>query len=295
METQHPPIDRFLDTFDTLSSEELDRVEKRVAAVREKKNGNARVLALPPAPVARDLFAISFNEYLAMPLEERHAIQISAYEKYAEWIAQELERFQARWILVCGGKVIESSPTLRNYPRREKVRSVGEQYGLMPFVFVRGPMIEESIWTVLPHHDSYPTLPITVAAENENPSNLKANGWLITDADFDTGSPDVLIDYDRLVENSIIASQNVDEAHAHSHLERQYRFHIVPILVGVMTETDKLIAGVIDVFCVRDWAKSSLILVNRTRQALIGRNLLYELPLRIALDGRKRTTEILGQ
>jgi len=295
METLHPPLERFLDTLDTLSSEELDRVEQRLASVRGKKNGTPRIPASSPAPVARDLFAISFNEYLAMPLEERHAIQISAYEKFAEWIAQELERFQARWMLVCGGKVIESSPTLRNYPRREKVRAVGEQYGRMPFVFVKGPMIEESIWNVLPHHDSYPTLPITVAAENENPSNLKVNGWLIADADFDSGSPDILIDYDRLIEKNIIESQNVDEAHAHSHLERKYRFHIVPVLVGVMTEADKLITGVIDVFCVRDWAKSSLILVNRTRQALIGRNLLYELPLRIALDGRKRTTEILGQ
>jgi len=260
METKNLSLEHVLETIDVFSPEELDRVEKRVAAVREKKNGNARALTLPPAPVARDFFAISFNDYLAMPLEERHEIQISAYEKYAEWIAQELERFQARWMLVCGGKVIESSPTLRKYPRREKVRLVGEQYGLMPFVFVKGPMIEESIWTVLPHHDSYPTLPITVAAENENPSN-----------------------------------QDVDDAHTDSHLERRYRFHILPLLVGVMTETDKLITGVIDVFCVRDWAKSSLCLVNRTRQALIGRNLLYELPLRIALDGRKQTTEILGQ
>ena len=258
METKTALLNEFLETVDDLSPEELERVEKRVASAREKKNGSAPALAAPS--VMRDLFAISFNEYLAMPLEKRHAIQILAYEKYSKWIEQELERHQARWILVCGGKVIESSPTLRDYPRREKVRLVGEQYGLMPFVFVKGPMIEESIWAILPHNDSYPTLPITVAAENENPSN-----------------------------------QDVDDAHTDSHLERRYRFHILPLLVGVMTETDKLITGVIDVFCVRDWAKSSLCLVNRTRQALIGRNLLYELPLRIALDGRKQTTEILGQ
>lgn len=292
METKNSVLEGFLETLDELSPEELERVEKRLASARDKKNGNAPISTSPHAP--RDIFAISFEEYLAMPLEERHAIQISAYEKYSKWIEQELERHQARWILVCGGKVIESSPTLRDYPRREKVRLVGEQCGLMPFVFVRGPMIEESIWTVLPYNDSYPTLPIIVAAENENPSNLKANGWLITDADLDTGSPDVLIDYDRLVEKGIIASQNVDEVHTHSHLERQYHFHILPILIGVMTETDKIIMGVIDVFCVRDWAKSSLILVNRSRQALIGRNLLYEIPLRIELDGRKRTTQILG-
>lgn len=259
METVNTPLDQFLDMFDALSSEELERVEKRLASVCGKKNGTPRIPTPTPAPVASDLFAISFDEYLAMPLEERHAIQISAYENHAEWIAQALEQFEARWILVCGGKVIESSPTLRNYPRREKVRAAGEKYSLMPFVFVKGPMIEESIWSVLPHHDSYPTLPITVAAENVSPSNLKANGWRITEADFDTGSPDILIDYDRLIEKKIIESQDIDDAHTHSHLEHEYRFHIVPILIGVVTETDKLITGIIDVFCVRDWAKSSLV------------------------------------
>jgi len=219
METKNSTLEQVLETIDDFAPDELDLLEKRLASAREKKNGGASTPAAPA--VAKDLFAIPFSEYLAMPLEERHAIQISAYEKYSEWIAQELERFQARWILVCGGKVTESSPTLRNYPRREKVRSVGEQYGLMPFVFVRGPMIEESIWTVLPYNDSYPTLPIIVAAENENPSNLKTNGWLITDADLDTGSPDVLVDYDRVLEKGIIESQNIDDAHAHSHLERR--------------------------------------------------------------------------
>jgi len=143
METKNSFLDEFLETFDELSPEELERVEKRLASARDKKNGGAQVLTSPP--VSRDLFAISFAEYLAMSKEERDELQISAYRKYAKWIEQELGRHDARWILVCGGKVVESGPTLRNYPRAQKVRMVGEQYGLMPFVFVRGPVIEESI------------------------------------------------------------------------------------------------------------------------------------------------------
>lgn len=151
METPNTPLDRFLDTFDALSSEELERVEKRLASVRGKKNGTPRIPAPTPAQVASDLFAISFNEYLAMPLDERHAIQISAYENFPKWIEQELDRHNAKWILVCAGKVVESGPTLRSYPRSPKVRLVGEQYGLAPFVFVRGPMIEESLWSMKSH------------------------------------------------------------------------------------------------------------------------------------------------
>jgi len=295
METLHPPLDQFLDTLDTLSSEELDRVEKRVAAVREKKNGNARALTLPPAPVASDFFAISFNEYLAMPQAEREAIDILAYKRYSNWIEQELNRHDARWILVCGGKVIESGPTLRSYPRSQKLQAVGEQYGLTPFVFLRGPMIEESIWTVLPYNDSYPSLPITVAAEHENPLNLKAKGLVLEDADLDTGSTNVMLDYEQLLENGIITDQVIEKLHVHSHLNREFYYYSRWIRIGVTTETDEIISGVIEVLCVRDWKKSPLRLVNKSRQALVGRKPLYELPLRIVLDGRKRTTQILGQ
>jgi hypothetical protein len=293
METKNSFLDEFLETFDELSPEELERVEKRLVSAREKKNGNAPVSAAPS--VTRDLFAISFNEYLAMPQAERETIDILAYKRYSNWIEQELNQHDARWILVCGGKVIESGPTLRSYPRSQKLQAVGEQYGLMPFVFLRGPMIEESIWAVLPYNDSYPSLPIIVAAENENPPNLKASGLIIDDADLDTGSTDVMLDYEQLLENGIITDQVVEKLHVHSHLNRDFYYYSRWVRIGVITENDEMISGVIEALCIRDWAKSPLVAVNRSRQALVGRNLLYELPLRIELDGRKRTTQILGQ
>lgn len=295
METQHPPLDQFLDTLDTLSSEELDRVEKRLASARGKKNGTPRIPAPSPAPVAGDLFAISFNDYLAMPRGEREAIDIEAYEKYANWIEQELNRHDARWILVCGGKVIESGPTLQSYPRAQKLQDAGAQYGLIPFVFLRGPMIEESIWAVLPYHDSYPSLPIIVAAENESPLNFKSKGLVIEDADLDTGATDVMLDYEQLSANGIIPDQVIEKLHVHSHLNREFYYYSRWVRIGVLTETDEIISGVIEVLCVRDWKKSPLRVVNKSRQALVGRKLLYELPLRIELDGRKRITQILGQ
>jgi hypothetical protein len=291
METKNSVLEGFLETLDELSPEELDRVEKRLASVREKKNGNAPVPAAPPVP--RDLFAISFDGYLAMPQAEREAIDILAYKRYANWIEQELDRHNARWILVCGGKVIESGPTLRSYPRSEKLQAVGEQYGLMPFVFLRGPMIEESIWAVLPFNDTYPSLPIIVAAENEDPLDLKANGLTIEDADLDTGSTDVMLDYEQVLANGIITDQVVEKLHVHSHLNRDFYYYSRWVRIGVVTENDEMISGVIEALCVRDWAKSPLVLSNRSRQALVGRNVLYELPLRIELDGRKRTTKIL--
>ena len=68
-------------------------------------------------------------------------------------------------MLVCGGEVVESSKTLRNYPSREKLMALGEESGFVPFVFVKAPLIEEeSAWAALPHADFYPTLPIIIGA-----------------------------------------------------------------------------------------------------------------------------------
>ncbi len=290
METKNSVLEGFLETLDDLSPEELDRVEKRLASARDKKNGNAPVSPSPQAP--RDIFSISFADYLAMSKEERDDLQISAYRKYAKWIEQELGRHDARWILVCGGKVVESGPTLRSYPRAQRVRMVGEQYGLMPYVFVRGPVIEESNWSSLPHDDSYPNLSIFIAAEDSNPSKLKSNGLTMV-ADLDTGSTDILFDYEQLLERGIIESQDT-ELHEHSHLNRLFSYYSLPVLIGVLTERGKMISGIVETMCVKNWPHSPLRFTNPFRQALAGRNLLMELPLRLELNGRKRITKILG-
>jgi hypothetical protein len=222
METKNSTLEQVLETIDDFAPDELDLIEKRLASAREKKNGGARVAA------TRDIFAITFDEYLAMSDEERDALQLEAYEKYTKWIDEELRQRQARWMLVCGGTVIESSPTLRNYPRDEKLRAVGEQYGLIPFVFAAQPLIEE-----------------------------------------------------------------FRRANVHFHLGRPFHYHFVPVLIGVVTEAGKMISGVIETLCVRDWAKSPFRSVNHDRQALVGMNALMELPLQIKLDGRRRVTHVL--
>jgi hypothetical protein len=290
METLHQPLDQFLDTFDALSSEELDQVEKRLISAREKKNGNAQIPASPSAP--RDIFAISFDEYLAMSDEERDAIQDEAYEKHLKWIDKELEQRHARWILVCGKTVLESSPTLQNYPRDEKLRAVGEQYGLIPFVFAAPPLIEESSWSVLADKDFYPLLPILVAAENRGFRNSQNDGLTI-DADFDTGSGDVFFDHAQLSNEGIIQRQEFRRADTYFHLGRLYRYHVLPVLIGVVTEAGKIISGVMEALCVRDWAQSPFRLPNPSRQALVGRNVLTGLGLQVKLDGRGRVTQIL--
>jgi len=47
-------------------------------------------------------------------------------------------------------------------------------------------------------------------------------------------------------------------------------------------------------YCVRDWQKSSLCLVNPNRQALAGRNVLLKFPITVELNGEKKLTRVFG-
>jgi hypothetical protein len=292
METKNSTLEQVLETIDDFAPDELDLIEKRLASAREKKNGGARVPASPLA--TRDIFAITFDEYLAMTDEERDAIQEEAYANYLDWIDQTLKQHHAKWILVCGRKVIESGPTWENYPTDEKLQAIGEQYGLIPFVFAAAPMIEESAWARLSDNDFYPSFPIVVAAKEQSPHDLVDNGFAI-EADFDTGSPDVLLNYERLLKQGIVKRQRLVRFNTRFHLGYPFYYYPHPVLVGVITEGGKMISGIINVLCVRNWAKSSFRLVNRSRQALVGRNALMKLEFQIKLDGRRRVTQILDE
>jgi hypothetical protein len=226
--------------------------------------------------------------------EERDEIQLEAYKKYIKWIDEELGKRHARWMLVCGGAVIESSPTLRNYPRDEKLRKIGEQCGFIPFVFAAQPLIEELSWADLPDDDFYPRLSIIVASEKKELRDPQNDG-LILNADFDTGSGDVFFNHAKLSNEGIIQQQEFRRANVHFHLGRPFRYHILPILIGVATETGKILSGVMEALCVRDWSKSPFCLPNQSRQALIGRNVLNELALQIKLDGKRKMTQILDE
>jgi len=112
------------------------------------------------------IFKISFEDYLALSDDERDAIHSSAYEKYRDWIDAELERRGAEWMLVVGGDILEAGETLDEYPSREKLYKSGHHFGLIPFVFVANPIVEESFWAALPRNDFYPTMSITVSSDS---------------------------------------------------------------------------------------------------------------------------------
>ncbi len=276
-------LKQVLQVLDQLNPDELAAVEQRLAARQQTAN---------QAPtVADDLFELPFDEYLALPDETRDAIAFRAYQTLGEWIDAELARRKAEWMLVCGGEIIETSPTLQNYPARERLLQLGRERGKVPFVFIRTPLIEESAWSPLPENDFYPTLTLTLAASGVDEANRPMSGLEIN-ADFDTGSPDLFVNYEQLLANQIVDSQPIDQTHFRPHLGQSFRLHVLPILLGIKGEDGAYSARELSVHCIRNWSRSPLCLINPKREALAGRNLLLEFPLCLELDGAAKTTRI---
>jgi hypothetical protein len=162
----------------------------------------------------------------------------------------------------------------------------------VPFVFVREPLVEESGWARLAGNDFYPTVRLTLSPPGTNPENPLAAGVSFT-ADFDSGSPNLFVDYDQMLALNIVDRQLIDQAHFRPHLGQLYRFHVLFLMVGVTDENGGVAAREFPALCVRDWRQSPLCRVNPNREALAGRNVLLEFPLRLELSGAERATRIL--
>jgi len=226
-------LEQVLQTLGKLDLEDLEVVEKQLT--REKNKPKS--FSAPKSLLEDERFLISFDDYLALSDDEGEELKLMAYEKYRDWIDRELAKRRARWMLICGGKTIEWSPKLDDYPSRKKRHTIGRQMGYAPWTFIANPIIEESYWAAISDNDFYPSVSVAFGAENWNQEDVMKKG-LQFDTDLDTGSGNIMLDY------GLMRSKNIIE--------------------------------------------------NSVRKALVGRNLLYEFPLRIELDGGERTTKILA-
>lgn len=133
-------LEEILQTLDKLRPDELWLVEEHIANLKKHSRRS-----FPPKTLVDDeTFLMPFEDYLALSDDARDNIQLYGYGKYRSWIDEELARLQARWMLVCGGKILEWSPKLNDYPSDEKMEAIGMQSGYAPFVFMANPLIEES-------------------------------------------------------------------------------------------------------------------------------------------------------
>ena len=87
----------------------------------------------------------------------------------------------------------------------------------------------------------------------------------------------------------------IDQDHFRPHLGEFNRSVFLPITVGVTDASGQIVTLELGAVFVRNWRQSSLCFVNPSREALAGRNRLLEFPLKLELDGEKKTTKVLGK
>jgi hypothetical protein len=284
-------LEQIFRTVEQLGSEELELLRERIERSSRKKPSYT---PRGHPEEAAELFAIPFDTYLAMSEDERAEVAFRAYIILDRWIERELKARQAQWMLVCGGEILESSAKLIEYPSREKLMTIGKDRGVIPFVFIRAPLIEESNWSVLSDSDYYPTLPITGGRFRVTKEKLVADG-IVIEADFDTGSPHLLLDYNQMLSNDVVDPMPSYQEHFHPHLGEYLRCYLLPIQIGVTDASGQMVTKEFGAFLVRNWRQTSLCWVNPDREALAGRNLLLEFPLKVELDGEKKTTRVIGK
>ncbi len=282
-------IEQVWQTIEALRPEERAIIQERLGFEKTSKNTSLPATSTV-APLGDEIFKISFEEYLALSGDERRDIRLSGYSKFRNWIEEELQRRQAEWMIVIGGKIIQTGQTLDDYPSRDKLYKIGRQFDRIPFVFIANPVIEESSWAALPKNDFYPGLSITVQADDSQSSQNR----LALQADFDTGSLNMFFDYDNVVEEHVIDDQPNEETQEGLHLSRKYHFHILTAKISIADETGKILSGNFSALCVHDWRQSPLCITNPSRKALVGRKLLLRLPIRIELNGQERSTKIFA-
>jgi hypothetical protein len=242
---------------------------------------------------------MTFEEYLALPIVQRHSLAMELQKRNWHSIQSELIRRNAQWMLVCGGSVFEYSSNWKELPTDEKIKKIGHQQNKVPLVFVRNPPIEETAWSPLPADDWYPTIPVYFGRAQWDDEQLVQDGLLIL-SDFDTGAPFIFADNNQLIQEQILdlefvrnpsklffsfrkRKEKFDQKKRKisllgSHLGNAYVFFITELRVGVADEVCNVKSAPIQCRCVMNWASSPLCHVNPQRQALVGRNLLLILP-----------------
>lgn len=244
-----------------------------------------------PAPSHEDGFVsanVSVAQYEAWSPEERFQYLDSAKKSNALWLQWRFKELDAAWLMVIDGKVIAHGPTIQRLPQEREFDVLCERYGKYPFAFFnpRLFLIEEfSAWhhTVEPD-DDYPTLPIKLEG---------ARGAIELTADFDTGAIDAYFDYDLLVENGLLAQNSRDFEDESAHLGQSFRFIAKPLRVSMVDSTGNVKEIGFFVFCVKNWRSSPFVAINSSRQALVGRSLLFKTAPVVHLDFDARHTELV--
>jgi|GEM_PF-4146708 len=94
--------------------------------------------------IEKNPFEMSYDEFEKLSEDEQDEVSWQAFSRHKPWLDEQLRKHDAEWIVVIGGKVEKSSPTLDNLPTKSAIRKLGREKGFAPFLFIQEPLIEEN-------------------------------------------------------------------------------------------------------------------------------------------------------
>ncbi len=268
-------------------ADELFREVQKAANRRLGPEEIVRVLEIDP-------FVLTYERYLKLESHWVADVQRRAREAKEEWALERLRAERARWLVLCGDRVVRQSGNMQELPGPKELDEIGRETNLVPFVFIRMSENEEVCraeipWQATRHPgDFYPSIDIIVKGSNGTRAVLCA--------DLDTGSPEVHLNLEELLERGVITASDLAECKAcglfldaRPHLGRSTPCYWHTVEIGTAK------TGSTPVLCefIERWTESGFHHANVGRKALAGRPLLLQLRVRLELDGKNRVTRVL--
>lgn len=263
--------------------------EQIVAAALEvlKEAGSARPAFMPEAESFLSS-NISMAEYETLPQNEKLHYQDEAEKLNQEWVRQQLEKYQAKWLMVVDGQAVSHGKDLDDYPEDLDFFALCERLGKYPFIFFSPSVfvIEESItqWhdTDDPA-DAYPALAIKISENNTA---------LATEADLDTGAVECYCSAELLLKHNVILPDTKRFLKTSRHLSQPYAYFSLRLWVELLDQNGESRRRRTTMICVADWKNSPFVAINPRRTFLLGRKLLLHLRPRVTLDFDARPSEV---
>jgi hypothetical protein len=246
-----PPIEYWIDDYlESLRPTLKEAFQDAFRQWLERQNAKS---------VEKNPFEMPFEEFEKLSEDKQDEVSWQAFSRNKAWIDEQLRKYDAEWIVVIGGKVQKFSPTLDDVPMRNEMTKMGMETGLVPFLFIREPLIEESAaaptaqsqWNELEGDDFYPTVPITIGIVNDDKQKLESTGIRLT-ADLDTGSPSIIV---RSIDIEQLGIRLKDyKTTWATHLGQRYRYVTPKVQIAVHSESQGLKVWAFALRVVYDWA-----------------------------------------
>jgi hypothetical protein len=270
----------------------IDRAKRQPAAVPQPAVGSVPNRAGKAAASSPPLKFVGENltleEYEKLSVNERRILARRLKEQNHLWLQTTFSALGAAWLVVVDGQVIASGKSLKDQPMQPQIRELCQHTGKFPFVFINDNFItiEEStsVWQETNDPgDFYPSLPVSMGS---------SFGAAKIIGDFDTGAARTFIDYGFLLAQNVIQPELEDAYETSRHLGHDFDYVTKMLRVKVASDASTTHTVEAKVYCVFDWRLSPFIVINPSRIALIGRDILLELKPKVLLDFEKRQTEI---